>query len=119
MSFKDNWDLSLYIQLENDDFLKGCIDLGQIVCSAEQLRIPLECNGQPSGLLNVYIRKLGNTGTDFLKLEVCFLNPSSMDHPGGNWDLGAQGNIQLKSCDLRLTPKKESKLETSKTQLTH
>lgn len=37
-----------------------------------------------------------------LGVELC--NPSPMDHPGGNWDLGAEGCVEFDSLVLVMTP---------------
>jgi hypothetical protein len=40
------------------------------------------------------------SGSGLLEFEFCIRNPQAMDHPGGNWDLGAKGSILIDELSI-------------------
>ena len=40
------------------------------------------------------------SGSGLLEFEFCIRNPQAMDHPGGNWDLGAKGAILINELSI-------------------
>ena len=52
------------------------------------------------------------TNTPFCEIELTIQNRTPMDHPGGNWDLGARGSINIDDFVLMFMPSQTSR-ETS------
>ena len=109
-SVQHNWDLSVEIRLANGICFSGSVDLAQLIQADRKLEVHFGTVNQSPCPIRTYFRNLNSANPGLFPFEICFQNPNAMNHPNGNCDLGADGNILLESCDLKFIPKHGLKL---------
>lgn len=106
-----DWHISLQLLIHQGASYKANIKLCEFQGSGKAVSVVMRSVDGTSCPLNAYFRILNSTKDELIVIEACLQNPSAMSHPGGNWDLGATGNVLIDSCDLTFVPKDGSRFE--------
>ena len=101
----------IHLRHDGRDFIGVCeepkpIDSGPIRWSQQQT-VCFFSDGNASPLEG---KLVSNTYADFpvVTFEFVIRNPQSMDHPGGNWDLGAKGSVIIEDLSVHFSLAEQS-----------
>ncbi len=110
MSIAQHWNLSLTIKLHDGQSYCKTINLDDLLTRSEKTSANQLDASQNACVIQSWVRQLKSDASQKLAFELTIRNPSAMDHPNGNWDLGASGNVLIQCCELTFTPKSEFSL---------
>ena len=103
MSISSNWNLDLSVTLTDGRFYSQQLKLSDVISSNGSIQAKLQDKNGLVAPVQIWLQSLACDSASVHVLEYMIRNPSAMDHPNGNWDLGASGNLLIESCKLQLS----------------
>lgn len=103
MLIPSNWNLDLSITFSDGNHYYQQLKLNDVLSGKGSVQVELLDKNGIVAPVQIWIQSLGYDSETVHVLEYTIRNPSPMDHPNGNWDLGAAGNLLIESCKLQFS----------------